>query len=473
VASAPNGHALRRAQTLEEASNLRRRLAAGSIPSPHATLDAHRRRSSTFSENSFASVRDALNPNGRTEASSSSSSSEYSHLAYFALAFALLPAMAGSLFKDGSAIVTDIMLLGLAGIFLYWSVTQPWSWYHAAQEIRIIGEEADEDALEEDDDSESLSHTHTPGSPSSTIEDAAAQRDQDDDSKEDGAADQASPSHPPLTKRQQAAVGELYIHEVAALLSCAALPILSACLLHAIRVQLSRPSEGLVSNYNLTIFLLVAEFRVVSHVTKLVQSRTLYLQNVVRTYPFAVPSDNTSQLEQMFQRLDRLEARSAAEEALVRESLNADTGKAKQDATTIREVRNAIQPELDALNRAVRRYEKKATVLQTQTEARFNVLSKQVGDAITLAAAATKISSQRKGFLTRVMEGLAFVVLFPLQLIIRLILFPSRLLLPLFSRKKRDPNPQRTSRSSRQVKGAPQSQVRYSGDRVPSRVSRR
>jgi hypothetical protein len=42
------------------------------------------------------------------------------------LAFALLPAISGALFKNGSAIVTDIMLLGLAGVFLHWSVTQPW-----------------------------------------------------------------------------------------------------------------------------------------------------------------------------------------------------------------------------------------------------------------------------------------------------------------------------------------------------------
>jgi hypothetical protein len=42
------------------------------------------------------------------------------------LAFALLPAISGVLFKNGNAVVTDVMLLGLAGIFLHWSVTQPW-----------------------------------------------------------------------------------------------------------------------------------------------------------------------------------------------------------------------------------------------------------------------------------------------------------------------------------------------------------
>jgi hypothetical protein len=42
------------------------------------------------------------------------------------LAFALLPAVGGMLFKNGSAMITDFMLLGLAAIFLNWSVRSPW-----------------------------------------------------------------------------------------------------------------------------------------------------------------------------------------------------------------------------------------------------------------------------------------------------------------------------------------------------------
>lgn len=42
------------------------------------------------------------------------------------LASALLPAAAGMLFEGAGAFLTDIMLLALAGVFLYWSVTQPW-----------------------------------------------------------------------------------------------------------------------------------------------------------------------------------------------------------------------------------------------------------------------------------------------------------------------------------------------------------
>ena len=42
------------------------------------------------------------------------------------LAFALLPAVGGLLFTNGSAVITDFTLLGLAAVFLNWSVRLPW-----------------------------------------------------------------------------------------------------------------------------------------------------------------------------------------------------------------------------------------------------------------------------------------------------------------------------------------------------------
>lgn len=42
------------------------------------------------------------------------------------LAFALLPAVAGLIFHNGGAVVTDVTLLALAGVFLNWSVRMPW-----------------------------------------------------------------------------------------------------------------------------------------------------------------------------------------------------------------------------------------------------------------------------------------------------------------------------------------------------------
>lgn len=42
------------------------------------------------------------------------------------LAFAILPAVGGLLFQNGSAVVTDVLLLGLSSIFLNWCVRAPW-----------------------------------------------------------------------------------------------------------------------------------------------------------------------------------------------------------------------------------------------------------------------------------------------------------------------------------------------------------
>jgi hypothetical protein len=40
--------------------------------------------------------------------------------------FAVLPPIAGLIFKNGSLFFSDILLLGLAAVFLHWSVTAPW-----------------------------------------------------------------------------------------------------------------------------------------------------------------------------------------------------------------------------------------------------------------------------------------------------------------------------------------------------------
>lgn len=52
---------------------------------------------------------------------------EQSHLHSTPLVFAFLPAVGGLLFTNGNHFITDVLLLGLAAIFLNWSVRLPWS----------------------------------------------------------------------------------------------------------------------------------------------------------------------------------------------------------------------------------------------------------------------------------------------------------------------------------------------------------
>lgn len=95
-------------------------------------MPLNRRRSSLLSDNlsetrrSFRSSTDDLllprvNGSGQIE-----QANEPSHWHSIPLGLALLPAVGGLLFQDGSAVVTDITLLALAAIFLNWSVRLPW-----------------------------------------------------------------------------------------------------------------------------------------------------------------------------------------------------------------------------------------------------------------------------------------------------------------------------------------------------------
>jgi hypothetical protein len=325
-----------------------------------------------------------------------------------------------------------------------------------------VEEETDDD----DNDDAPLYESHKP----SNLDDVPEE--EEETLKQNGSprAQRDKSTNHGATLQQETALRELYLHEALSLLSCFALPMVSAYLLHYIRVQLSRPSEGLVSNFNLTIFLLISELRAFSHALKLVQSRTLHLQRVIHGNPFGSPNQTGVQIEEMTERLNRLEARSLADEFVREHGQGCDDTQAAERADMTRDVRNAIQPELDALNRAVRRYEKKATMLQHQTDTRFMLLDSRLDDAIALAAVAAK-NSNSKNVLTRAIESIIAIVLFPFHTILRVLMLPLHSLLSLLNlTKKKAPVAAKHGRTPRTSK---QSASRYDGDRVPPRVMKR
>lgn len=106
---------LRRAMT-SDGTLRRRRISSQTDPS---------RRSSNISDYSLRSFQtstdDLLLPKaGRGE------EEESSVWQSAPLGFALLPAAAGMVFTNGGAVVTDVTLLVLGGVFLNWSVRVPW-----------------------------------------------------------------------------------------------------------------------------------------------------------------------------------------------------------------------------------------------------------------------------------------------------------------------------------------------------------
>lgn len=132
-----------------------------------------------------------------------------------------------------------------------------------------------------------------------------------------------------------------------------------------------------------------------------------------------------STLEDLQTRLTELETH------VVETTSNGTASKSSLPDVTI-QARKAIQPDLDALNRAVRRYEKRTTLLSLQTESRLQELEKRLGDAITLAAAAERWSQsnlQRRGSgIGLVVDWIATMAYLPFQIGWTLVAIPGNVI---------------------------------------------
>ncbi|KAF4302712.1 hypothetical protein GTA08_BOTSDO09265 [Botryosphaeria dothidea] len=376
-----------------------------------------RRRSSMLSD--FSSIRSStdnlFNPGSRDK--DTLPQDEPSHWHSLPLVFAILPAVSGIFFNNGSAVVTDILLLALASLLLNWCVRMPWEWYHAAQMPLPFAQEAGgilTDVIPEEDSEDEEVISDSP-----TADAKTAQEHLSDDAREPPAS-----GHSP---EYIAAVKELRSDQLLALAACFLGPVFGTYLLHAIRGSLSRPSEGLVSNYNLTIFLLAAEIRPASHLLRMLRARTLYLQRLVREQADSdsLKSD-PSAVSDLSRRLGELESHMAdvaSASATVKEKEKGTAPSAPADVVNL--ARQSFQPQLDALNRAVRRYEKRATTQTMATEARLQDLESRLKDALALAAAAARNGQQKKpGLGTILFDWLSTLFMIPLHAIWTLFVYP-------------------------------------------------
>ncbi|RDW74313.1 uncharacterized protein DSM5745_06975 [Aspergillus mulundensis] len=365
------------------------------------------RRNSTFSDSVSEAIRSSTDELFFPRAAGKHDDEE-SHWHSAPLGLALLPAIAGIFFQNGSAFVTDVTLLALAAVFLNWSVRLPWEWYRSARSIRR------QNSLYDIAPPLGLD---TPISPTQDEQEDETSPGQDEDRDHDHDHDDRR-EHISADSTAAAAVEELQIHELAALTSCFLFPIIGTWILHTIRSNLSRPSEGLVSNYNLTIFLLAAEVRPFSHLLKMVQSRTLHLQRIIATSD----DDDSEQKDKidafkvmdLSKRIEELEAHVAEAAALRISTVNAEKEKERERENENRgltpqeqeytlslvsqaaaEYRKGFQTDIDALNRAMRRYEKRTALAAYQTESRLHMLESKARDALSLAAAAQRSTSHR------------------------------------------------------------------------------
>ena len=243
----------------------------------------------------------------------------------------------------------------------------------------------------------------------------------DEGTNEDVRGNQKGSNH--QYKPEHLAAASLRQRQTVALAACFIFPVIMTWVLHHLRASLSRPAEGLISNTNLTIFLFAAEFRPCHEVGKMFQARTIWLQKSVATSSKAKglgSADAIEDLPSLFKRVTDVE-----EHIVASQSNGAASGKSETEIITA--VRKSIQPELDALNRAVRRYEKRATVQAMDTDSRLQGLEARMSDAITLAAAAERsvIQARESNRLVSLIYGLlswpitlaSSIMAIPLQLL--------------------------------------------------------
>ncbi|KAJ6264030.1 hypothetical protein Dda_0169 [Drechslerella dactyloides] len=223
------------------------------------------------------------------------------------LAMAILPAVSGMFFTNGVHFVGDIILLFLAATFLHWLIKFPWDWYHDSQIFSLDTEPSTGIILEEDERGE----------------------------KSDDSDATLKIGHGQVNKISQRASLELARDRKFALIFCFAGPLLGAWLLYAIRSQLSRPGESVLSTFNITVFVLGAEIRPSAHVINLIRSRTRELQNARQRPPPSKIQEMTSKIEELSLQLQ-----------LLRSAMN-------DEDELLGSVKKGIQPDLDALNRYV------------------------------------------------------------------------------------------------------------------------
>lgn len=394
--------------------------------------DLPRRRSSILSYSSLEDATgsfadDFLNPSS-TKKLRKQKQEEDSNWHSTPLVFAILPALAGLLFNNGSAFVTDVLLLGFAALFMNWSIRIPRDWYYAAQAtLRDI--EPDLPSFTEGlDGDDSLN---------GSFEDLPKEEVEAEDGNDKAAENTAA--------RQNASI-ELRKQELFALFATFTFPGLAAYLLHIIRAQLSRPSTGLISDYNLCIFLLAAEFWPCRQVARLVSARTLHLQRTVAELDDDAnesPMDKES-MASLTVRIAELEAR-VADQSLLAPNMSMAQ---KADVTDLAtEIRKRYEPRLEGLERAVRRYEKRSTTLAMVTEQRLQNLEMRMQDALSLAAAAAH-HSQERNVASKTLSALTSLVVVPVKLIVSFCLWPLRVIEDVYSKAKNmlfAPKPRRSS----------------------------
>jgi hypothetical protein len=357
-----------------------------------------RRRSSLFSNHSDAqcSVRASADhlprPGGHDAMATLAAADDPSWWHSGPVLIAIVPAVAALTHPSGGTLATDIVLIVMSAWFMSKCVAVPWEWYHEARQRRHVHAEGPmhDDTIREEDEDSMPGTPERPGTATSSTEDSKSARTLPMPRAGDALAN---------------ARAELRRTEMMAFAACFLGPLLGAYLLHNIRSQFThRTRDGIVTDLNLTIYLLGAEMRPLSRLMRMVNERTLHLQRLVHSEPRDFSRPGTAQ--DTAQRLADLESR--FDSPMSNSSSTVDISKISA------EVRQTMQHQLDALNRAVRKYEKRHMAQSMQIEARFQEIDVRLNDTLSLAAAAAR-TGQKPGIISSTLSWVVGIVNYGVQ----------------------------------------------------------
>jgi len=142
------------------------------------------------------------------------------------------------------------------------------------------------------------------------------------------------------------AAAKLRHTELLALATCVAAPIIGGYVLHYVRDFLSRPSEGLVSTFNVTLFVLAAELRPAMKLMEMIKQRSLHLQKLVHREMLDPNINKMMDIEQLNRKIDQLEG---LIEELRLSIVRLQSG--REDVVS--GVREGVRADVEALNRTL------------------------------------------------------------------------------------------------------------------------
>lgn len=192
-----------------------------------------------------------------------------------------------------------------------------------------------------------------------------------------------------VARRRKAAQSELYQQELLSLVFCVASPFIGSYLLYWVKGALSEP-DRYINPFNIRLFVLGSGVKPLSHLFRLLKSRSIFLQSEVH-YP--VPT-----VASLLKRVSRLET-----------ELD-DLRKGYATKSDVKMLRDGVDAPLTQLSKALKRSERKEEYLRLSSEEKFALMTERQEEMLNEIAVSAhlieqlRVEQHRSGSVLRVMK---------------------------------------------------------------------